>query len=573
MVEAGERVNSLMSLFKRRGVIFPAFTLHGGVAGLFDYGPVGGRILRRIQQEWREHWLRMGNIVEIDSPTITPHAVLETSGHVGAFNDHASECSKCGAIFRSDHLVEEFHPNPDSLDGPQLDALLLENQVGCPSCSEKKWVGARPMNLMFSTRIGATGGGRQAYMRPETAQGMFLTFPNLLRHFRDRLPFGAVQVGKGYRNEISPRQGMIRQREFNMAELEYFIDPEADYNEDFSRWKIPFHLVPDPGDEPANTVTMTIEEAVESNTVRDPYVAMFMAMTHDFLLSVGADAERIRFRQHESDEMAHYASDCWDLEMHGCYGWIECVGIAHRGCYDLGAHEAASGSKELRAWRQFDEPIEVDKTVVVPVSSVIGPHFKQQAKSVSEAILNLESLPTFPHNLTLSDGSSVTITEEMVKEKRIQETIRGEWFLPHVIEPAFGLDRIIWHLMDHAYEQTEKAGEQYSIMHLSENIAPYDAVILPLFEKDGMDSLSKEIQTTLLQLSGVSIYYDGSKSIGRRYARADEIGVPWAVTVDHTSVEDGSVTLRRRDDQTQIRISQQDLVENLSRRTLSDLFE
>nr|MBC8518627.1 glycine--tRNA ligase [Euryarchaeota archaeon] len=192
MTSDSDRVNSLMSMLKRRGIIFPAFSIHGGIAGLFDYGPVGGSLLRKVQQQWREHWLSKGNIVEIDSPTITPESVLQASGHVSAFNDHASECNSCNAIFRSDHLVEEFHQNPDSLSGAELDSILSANAISCPSCNKSDWANSRPMNLMFSTKIGATRGGRQAYMRPETAQGMFLTFPMIQRHFRNRLPYGAI---------------------------------------------------------------------------------------------------------------------------------------------------------------------------------------------------------------------------------------------------------------------------------------------------------------------------------------------------------------------------------------------
>ena len=575
MVDGSKRVNSLLSLLKRRGLIFPAFSIHGGVAGLFDYGPVGGRLLRKVQNQWREHWLSKGNIVEIDSPTITPHSVLEASGHVGAFNDHASECASCNAIFRSDHLVENLHPNPDSLQGDELDSIISNNEVSCPTCSGIKWLPSRPMNLMFPTRIGATGGGRLAYMRPETAQGMFLTYPMIQRHFRNKLPFGAIQIGKGYRNEISPRQGMIRQREFNMAELEYFIDPEIPTNHDLSAWdNIHFQLIPDPKGNNSETIQITINDALEANIVRHPTVAAFMAETYDFLISIGADANKIRFRQHESDEMAHYATDCWDLEMFGSYGWIECVGIAHRGCYDLGAHEEATNSNELRAWREFAEPIEVDKMVTSPIGSVVGPTFRDQAGNVSEALLNLENPPDkFPFDLELSDGKIVTIVEEMVEIKQIQDTIRGEWFLPHVVEPAFGLDRIIWHVLDHAYEMTEKEGEEYLILHLTENIAPYELVVLPLFEKDGMAELADQIRTKLLTYPGINVYYDGSKSIGRRYARADEIGVPWAITIDHTSIDDGTVTIRRRDDQTQIRISQDDLFIHIQQNNLDSLFD
>jgi len=569
-----DRSRNLLSLLKRRGIIFPAFEVHGGVSGLFDYGPVGGRLLRRVQQAWVDHFLRLGNIVVIDSPTLTPHSVLEASGHVGAFNDHASECAACNAVFRSDHLLEAHHSNPDSLAADELDALLGEHGVACPSCSEQDWQGARPLNLMFSTRIGATGGGRQAYMRPETAQGMFLTFPYLYRHFRSRLPFGAVQVGKGYRNEISPRQGMIRQREFNMAELEYFIDPEAPLDHDLSPWNDrPFNLVPDTQGPTPDPSHKTIADAVASGVVRHASVGLFMALTHDFLVAVGCDPERIRFRQHEGDEMAHYASDCWDCELHGAYGWIETVGIAHRGCYDLEAHEQATGSRELRAWREFDEPRAVVKDVLAPVGGVIGPAFRDRASQVNEALAALEELPeSLPFELTLGSGEVVTIEENMVEARRVEEVARGEWFLPHVIEPAFGIDRIIWHIVDHAHEETEKEGEPYVILHLAEGVAPYDVSVLPLFEKDGMGEMARALHQRILGIRGIQSQYDASQSIGRRYARADEIGTPWAVTVDHTSLENGTVTVRRRDDQQQIRVGQDDLCEHLTRGSVSSLF-
>ena len=205
MSDSHARLERLTSMLRRRGVILPAFEIHGGMAGLFDFGPIGGRLRRRMNDAWLEHWSSQGDIVEIDSPTITPESVLIASGHVGEFNDHMSECNACGGAFRSDHLVEECHPNPDVLAATDLDQLISENNINCPTCNANEWKSAQPMNLMFSTSIGAMKGGRTAYMRPETAQGMFMLFPALYRHFRNRLPFGAVQTGKGYRNEISPR--------------------------------------------------------------------------------------------------------------------------------------------------------------------------------------------------------------------------------------------------------------------------------------------------------------------------------------------------------------------------------
>jgi glycyl-tRNA synthetase len=572
MTDAGARLERLTSMLRRRGIILPAFEIHGGVAGLFDFGPVGGRLRRRVKNAWLEHWARHGDIVEIDSPTITPEPVLVASGHVGEFNDHMAECNGCGGAFRSDHLIEDLHPNPDILSSAELDELIASNAVACPGCTATDWQASRPMNLMFSTRIGAMKGGRAAYMRPETAQGMFMLFPALYRHFRNRLPFGAMQSGKGYRNEISPRQGMIRLREFNMAELEYFIDPEVNPEHDFSKWEgVPFNLVPDPAQ--GEPLTMEVGAASAANVIRHPTVAWFMAWTWDFLVSVGIDPARIRFRQHEGTEMAHYASDCWDAEIHGSYGWVECVGIAHRGCYDLGAHEDATQDSNLRAWRPFDEPKVVDKTVLAGVGAIIGPAFRGQAGAVNAALDSLESAPAhFPFELALADGSSVTIEAEMVEEKRVQSTEHGEWFLPHVVEPAFGIDRILWHAIDHAFDETEKGGEAYTVLRLDPRIAPIDVAILPLMEKDGLGSLGQEIHRTLSQISGLSSYYDGSGSIGRRYARADEVGVPWAVTVDHDSLKDATVTVRRRDDGTQIRIPVTDLGTHLTLGTLSSLF-
>ena len=572
MSDKHARLERLTSMLRRRGVILPAFEIHGGVAGLFDFGPVGGRLRRRLNNSWLEHWASHGDIVEIDSPTITPEAVLIASGHVGEFNDFMSECNACGGAFRSDHLAEGHHPNPDVLSQEELDQILHNNSIACPTCGGGDWKAARPMNLMFDTRIGAMKGGRAAYMRPETAQGMFMLFPALYRHFRNRLPFGAVQTGKGYRNEISPRQGMIRLREFNMAELEYFIDPEVEPAHDFSKWEsIQFNLIPDP--EFNQPMSIDPGSASAENIIRHPTVAWFMARTWDFLVSVGINPEMIRFRQHEGTEMAHYASDCWDAEIHGSYGWIECVGIAHRGCYDLAAHESATGDGNLRAWRPYSEPRTVDKTVLAGKGSIIGPAFRDQAGAVNDALQSIDEMPTgFPFELTLESGDNVTIDADMVEEKRIQTTEHGEWFLPHVVEPAFGIDRILWHIIDHSYVETEKGGEPYTVLRLPSSIAAIDIAILPLMEKDGMGEVASHIHHQICAAPNLASYYDGSGSIGRRYARADEIGVPWAVTIDHESLQDGSVTIRRRDDGEQIRIQRDELVDALVSGAVNSLF-
>ena len=296
------RLERLSGMLKRRGFLLPAYEIHGGAKGLYDFGPVGGRMRSRVNQHWLNHWLQLGNVVELSCPTITPYAVLEASGHVGEFSDFMTECEACGEASRADTLLEPHHPNPDALKMDELQTLLDDVQPACPACGAQAWGAVKAQNLMFNTTIGAGDSGRPGFLRPETAQGMFTSFNALHRHFRERLPFGAMQVGKGYRNEIAPRQGMIRLREFNMAELEYFIDPEAPLSDDLAPWDDhPLTLIPD-GGEP---VQMTLSAACKKNLIRHTTVARFMGITRNFLVDIGIDPARLRFRQHEQDEMAH----------------------------------------------------------------------------------------------------------------------------------------------------------------------------------------------------------------------------------------------------------------------------
>jgi len=544
------RLDRLSGVLKRRGILLPAFEIHGGAKGLYDFGPVGGRMRSKINQTWLDHWLTLGNVVELSCPTVTPYEVLEASGHVGEFSDFMTTCNACDEASRADTLLEGHHPNPDALTKDELEAEIASNQPVCPSCGAVAWSNVMAQNLMFNTTIGAGSSGRPGFLRPETAQGMFTSFNALYRHFRERLPFGAMQVGKGYRNEIAPRQGMIRLREFNMAELEYFINPEAPVNVDLEPWEnSPLVLIQDG----KQAQTYTLSAAVSTGVIRHPIVAQFMGITRDFLTKVGIDPTRLRFRQHEQNEMAHYAMDCWDAEIEGSYGWIECVGIAHRGCFDLEQHERATG-KSLRARREFDEPrtVEIDGWTINGATA--GPAFTTLAGAVKQAVEALPKSTTFPCELALPSGDCVTVEPEHVKpqQKTIKET--GEWYLPHVIEPAFGIDRIIWHVLDHAYHEEEKNGEPYTVLKLAPLIAPVDVVVLPLFEKDGMDVLASQIHTQICSTAGLVSMYDGSGSIGRRYARADEIGVPICITVDHQSTEDATVTVRERDTGEQLRI-------------------
>ena len=544
------RLERLQGMLKQRGILLPSFELYGGAKGLYDFGPVGGRLRSKINQAWLNHWNSLGNVAEISSPTVTPYEVLEASGHVGEFSDFMTQCGECDEASRADTLLEGHHPNPDSLNLGDLQSLLDQVSPQCPACGSVSWSAIEAQNLMFSTTIGAGSSGRAGFMRPETAQGMFTMFPALYRHFREQLPFGAIQLGKGYRNEISPRQGMIRLREFNMAEMEYFIDPEVQEHYDFSKWD---HTKVTLLDGEGTSHNQSLSQAVSDELIRHQTVGYFMGKTYDFLLDLGINSEQIRFRQHSPNEMAHYASDCWDVELHGSYGWIECVGIAHRGCYDLQAHEQASG-RTLRARREFSEPkvLEIDGWTID--GGVAGPAFRGDAGQVKILVEKLDLDTTFPVEVLLEDGRKVTVESQHVK--RVQKTVKetGEWFIPHVVEPAFGIDRILWHVLDHAYVESEKGGEPYRMLKLASLVAPIDVVILPLFEKGGMDEIAAALHKRCCSIPNLVSMYDSSGSIGKRYARADEIGVPLCITVDHQSLEDNTVTMRMRDDGSQVRI-------------------
>ncbi len=546
----------LQSLLKRRGFVLPAFESYGGVSGFIDYGPNGASVRRRFLDAWRNHWLARGDIVEVHCPTVTPKEVLEASGHVGGFSDSLSECRACGSAHRTDHLLEDALGEVEGWPHADLDAALAEHKVKCPECKSLSWSPTRSMNLMFATNVGPGTRARSAFLRPETAQGMFTMFPTIHRHFRQKLPFGALQIGHGYRNEISPRQGMIRLREFSMAELEYFFDPEDPPSVDLECFSHQHHMISQSG-----KVELTLAAAHAQGIMPQPLIAMMLGSTLEFLESVGIDLGRTRLRQHRSDEMAHYASDCWDIEIQGPYGWVECVGVAHRGCHDLKQHETASPTGQFRAWRAFDQPRRVHRHVVKGEGAVLGPRFKHQSGEIISALLALENIPeSWPFTIELSDGSMVEIDETMASVVEVDEEIHGTWYLPHVVEPAFGVDRILYHIFEHSLSIEEKEGESYLRLNLSAMISPYDVAVLPLMDKDGLNELAIGITQTL-RGHGMVVEHDVSGSIGRRYARCDEIGVPWVLTVDHDSLKNGDVTVRRRSDGHQIRIPISDLTE------------
>jgi len=544
--------SEVLSLAKRRGFLWPAYDIYGGVAGLYDYGPLGAEMKKNIEDYWRYLYVRQEGFLEMDCPMLGPKEVFEASGHLKEFTDLVVQCSKCGLSFRADHLAQGFHDQPSTLKKDELWELLKKNGVKCPECKGEL---TEPVtfNLMFKTAIGAGAAGRDGYMRPETAQGMFVNFSTIYRLGRERLPVGAVQIGRSMRNEISPRQGVLRLREFNMMEAELFVHPERKSWPGFQEVKNRKLALLRSGSD--GTAIMTLEEAVSSGTIVNEVLAYFMWLTWKFLVDIGIDENRMRFRQHAKTEMAHYASDCWDCEAQLGYGWIELVGVADRGCYDVSAHLKHSGA-DLTAFERFDEPREIEQEKVKPVHSAIGPVFKNRAKTVADAISSLspEAIPE-EGNLELTiDGERISVPRNCCKVVKVREKVSGRKLVPHVIEPSYGLDRILYAVLDHAFNKEQ----EYTRLALKGRVAPIKLGIFPLVSKDGLDDIARAIFDDLRR-NGVSCYYDDAGSIGRRYARMDEIGAPFCVTVDYETPKDGTVTLRDRDTAKQIRVRKESL--------------
>ena len=539
--------NDLMSVCKRRGFIWPSFEMYGGVAGMYDYGPLGCALKNNIVEMWRSIYKGREGFVEIDSETVNPREVFKASGHLDNFADLITYCQKCQAPYRADHMVKEFYDNPDVLTPKQLEEAFVKHKVKCPACGGDLGP-VEEFNLMFRTNIGP-GNARVGYMRPETALGIFVNYSNLYRYNREKLPMGVIQTGRSYRNEIAPRQGMIRMREFNQMEVELFVDPE---DKDWVRFPEiengTLDLIPNTT---LQLTTMTVKEAVEKGVIANRVLAYFVYTTKQLLVSLGIDEKRLRFREHEKDEMAHYAADCWDAEVLLSYGWTEIVGIADRGNWDLSRHAQFSG-QDLTHFKKYDEPRETEVEKIQPNSKNVGPKFKGKAKAVSEAIGAMPVSAIKDGKLKINvDGEEIELTDEYFQVIRRTEKVAGERVIPHVIEPSHGLDRIFYSVLEHAYEYDEK--EDYVVMHLAPAVAPIKVGVFPLMEKDGLDDVAKEIYENV-HTSRVEAYYDGSGTIGRRYARMDEVGTPWCVTVDYDTLKDGTVTIRDRDSTEQKRI-------------------
>lgn len=614
----------LESVLRGRFFYAPAFDLYGGVSGLYDYGPPGCAFQANVVDVWRKHFILEEDMLEVDCTMLTPFDVLKTSGHVDKFSDWMCRDLKTGEIFRADHLVEEVLEarlkgdkearglvedanasaqedadkkkrkkkvkqikvvkleddivkeyeevlaKIDGYSGPELGKLMEKYQIGNPVTGETLEP-PKAFNLMFETAIGPSG-QLKGFLRPETAQGQFLNFNKLLEFNNSKTPFASASIGKSFRNEISPRAGLLRVREFLMAEIEHFLDPEDKSHPRFSEVKdTKLSFLPREVQQAGSTVpiTLTIGEAVEKKMVDNETLGYFIARISKFLLTIGVDETKMRFRQHMANEMAHYAADCWDAELKTSYGWIECVGCADRSAYDLTVH-ANKTKQKLVVRQKLETPIEVTKWEIDLTKKLFGPKFRKDAPKVEAHLLNLSQNELAAKSVELKnigkivfkvdgveggvelDGKFVTI-EQRTKTEHVRE------FVPNVIEPSFGIGRIIYSVFEHSFWNRPEDTAR-SVLSFPPLVAPSKVLLVPLSNHKDLAPITTQI-SKLLRNEKIPFKVDDSGvSIGKRYARNDELGTPFGVTIDFDSPKDGSVTLRERDSTKQVRGTAKDII-------------
>ncbi|KAG7441412.1 glycine-tRNA ligase [Guyanagaster necrorhizus] len=598
----------LEALLSRRFFYAPAFEIYGGVAGLYDYGPPGSALQANIISEWRKHFIVEESMLELDTTVMTPAPVFETSGHVARFADWMVKDTKTGDVLRADHLVknvlsarladdsevrlgaQQQQQQPadaaaakkkkkdktppkvaldpavakeyevilaqlDNYSGPELGALCKKYNIRNPDTDNE--VGEpQQFNLMFASSIGPTG-QHPGFLRPETAQGHFLNFSRLLEFNNGRVPFASAQIGRSFRNEISPRAGLLRVREFTMAEIEHYVDPEDKSHVRFKEVRDVILVLLDRHVQASGStqvVDMSVGEAVDKGIIANETLGYFIARIYQFLVKIGINRSRLRFRQHMANEMAHYATDCWDAEIENSTGWTECVGCADRAAYDLTVHSKKTGHP-LVVRQYLKEPIVTEKLVGDLNKKLVGKSFKQDAGVLTKHIESLdepellklkEDLSIGNVKIETSEGKTFELSPEFlsIERKTFKQNICE--YTPNVIEPSFGLGRILYTLLEHNFWSREQDKER-GVLSLPAVVAPTKVLIVPLSSREEFDPIVSEISAKLRRAGVFSRVDDSNVSIGRRYARNDELGTPYGITVDFASVQNRTVTLRERD--------------------------
>lgn len=443
-------MEKIVNLCKRRGFVYPASEIYGGLANSYTYGPNGVELKNNIKALWWKTFVQdRPDIVGIDGPIMLHPKVWEASGHTGGFNDVLVDCKNCKKRYRADHLVEEATGKDVEGDLTAMNHILNEEKIKCPNCGKSDWTKVRKFNMMFSTKMNNVGDKEEeiVYLRPETAGAIFIEFKNILESTRVKVPFGIAQIGKAFRNEIVAGNFIFRLKEFEQMEIEYFIKPDTKWEPIFLDW---------------------------------------LKTQEEFAKALGVKAEDLSRYEHPKEKLSHYSKKTIDVMYRFPFGVKELYGLAHRSDFDLSQHAKYSGKK-----MDYFDP----------------------------------------------------------------ETNTS--YVPHVLEPTFGVDRSVLVALLSAYHEEEVKGETRIVLKFPKNLAPVKVAILPLSKKEELSKVAKKIFDELK--TSFVCEYDETQSIGKRYRRQDEIGTPYCVTVDFDSLNDKAVTVRDRDTMKQDRIKIKDL--------------
>jgi glycyl-tRNA synthetase len=568
-----DKYELLVELGKRRGFFWQSFEIYGGSGGFIDLGPLGVGLKRKIESKWRELFIKRQGFIEALTPVIMPSKIFEASGHLEHFKDPMVECLKCKRKYRADQLISEATGvEAENLNLTEIKKVINEKNIKCLECggelSEPEY-----FTTMFKTNIGPYSDAI-GYARPETAQGIFINFKRLYEVSREKIPLGVAQIGLALRNEISPRQGPIRLREFTLMEVEVFFDPNNSSCNFFPEVKdetlkilpIEFRLKG-----VQNPIEATAIEALKKGYVKTEWLAYFMALSKKFLSQLGIPEEKQRFKEKLPYERAHYSIQTYDHEvLLDRWGWIEVAGIAYRGNYDLSRHMEYS-REDLKVFKAYSKP-EIKKIKIVkPLPDAIKESFRENADKIFKILSSITPElieKTFKEKGFLeAEGFKIYPAHAQLIEKEIKET--GEKFIPHVVEPSFGVERLIYAVMEYSYSKIKDR----VVMKIPKDLAPLQIGVFPLVSKEDLIKKAWKIYIKLLN-EGFDVYYDEEGSIGRRYARADEAGVPIAITIDGQTLKDDTVTLRDRDSWRQIRVKTINIEEKLKKYFNGDtLFE
>ena len=477
--------DQVMQLALERGFYFPSCEVYADAqAGFWEYGPSGVSLKNKFIELWRRELVRRDRMMEIDGSQIMSQSVFEASGHLSSFADPIIRCQQCKSIYRADKLIAEVTSIevPESADLSEFDKIISEKNLGCPKC-KGKFDRVHRFNMMFKVGIGPEL--EPAYLRPETCQSIFVDFPRIFKTMRGKLPLGIAQIGKSFRNEISPRQSLLRLREFYQAEIEVFCNPnKLDSNEKFSEiedTEIRIMI----GDD---IKTMSCRQALDSSILPNKLVAYYLALLVEFYKKTGIDIKKSRFRKLGDKEKAFYASVAFDFEVETSIGWLELVACNYRSDYDLKSHANTSRQK----FEVLDDDVKV---------------------------------------------------------------------LPHVFELSMGIDRSLYTILEHNFHE-DKQNDRV-VLSLKPYLAPIHVGILSLVKKDGLAEKTDEVFSKLR--TKYDAFLDHAGAIGRRYRRLDEVGVPFAITIDHQTLQDETITVRNRDSMSQERIKISELDAYLAR--------